>query len=234
MKPICFIGARGGSKGVPRKNIRPIDGKPLIAYTIQSALKSKLFSDVFVSTEDKEIASIAIFFGAQVPFMRPKNLATDTIGFAPVLSHGIKKLFSLGYDFETLVLRDCTVPFIRNEDISGTIKLLEKKKANAVFGVYRQHFNPYFNMFELDSHGFLKLSKKKGIRPRSRQEAPPIYQMVGLDTFNVEKFLKYQKIILPRMLPYEIPSETGMMIDTELEFKIVEIIMKNNLFKNFN
>ncbi len=234
MKPIFFICALGGSKGFPRKNIRPIAGKPLIAYTIQSALKSKLFSHVFVSTEDKEIASIAKKFGAEVPFLRPKHLATDTIGFAPVLNHGIKKLFSLGYDFETLVLRDCTVPFIRNEDISGTIKLLEKKKANAVFGVYRQHFNPYFNMFELDSHGFLKLSKKNGIRPRSRQEAPPIYQMVGLDTFNVEKFLKYQKIILPRMLPYEIPAETGMMIDTELEFKIVEIIIKNNLFKNFN
>ena len=110
MKPICFIGARGGSKGVPRKNIRLIDGKPLIAYTIQSALKSKLFSHIFVSTEDKQIASVAKKYGAEVPFMRPKNLATDSIGFAPVLNHGIKKLFSLGYDFETLVLRDCTAP----------------------------------------------------------------------------------------------------------------------------
>ena len=70
------------------------------------------------------------------------------------------------------------------------------------------------------------------IRPRNRQEAPPVYQMVGLDTFNVEKFLKYQKIILPRMLPYEIQPETGIMIDTELEFKIVEIMMKNKLIKN--
>lgn len=234
MKPICFIGARGGSKGVPRKNIKLIAGKPLIAYTIQSAIKSKLFDHVVVSTEDLEIATIAKNFGAEVPFMRPKRLATDTIGFAPVLSHGIKKLFSLGYDFETLVLRDCTVPFIRNKDIEGTIKLLEKRKVDAVFGVYRQHFNPYFNMFELDSYGFLKLSKKKGMRPRSRQEAPPIYQMVGLDTFNVEKFMKYQKIILPRILPYEIPPETGIMIDTELEFKIVEIIMKNKLFKELN
>ena len=233
MKPICFIGARGGSKGVPKKNIRPIAGKPLIAYTIQSALKSKLFSHVFVSTEDKDIASIAKKFGAEVPFMRPKNLATDTIGFAPVLSHGIKKLFSLGYDFETLVLRDCTAPFIKNKDMEGTVKLLEKSKSDAVFGVYRQHFNPYFNMFELNTNKFLKLSKTKKIRPRSRQEAPPIYQMTGLDTFNVKKFLKYEKIILPKTLPFEISPETGIMIDTELEFKIVEIIIKNNLFKNF-
>lgn len=233
MKPICFIGARGGSKGVPRKNIRLIDGKPLIAYTIQSALKSKLFSHVFVSTEDKEIAEISKKYGADVPFMRPKNLATDRISFEPVLIHGIKKLFSQGYDFETLVLRDCTAPFIRNKDIEGTLKLLKKKKSDAVFGVYRQHFNPYFNMFELDTEGFLKLSKSKGKRPRSRQEAPPIFQMTGLDTFDVQKFLKYKKIILPKILPFEIPPETGIMIDTELEFKTVEIIIKNKLYKKF-
>jgi len=232
-KTICFIGARGGSKGVPRKNIKSIAGRPLIAYAIESALKSKIFSHVVVSTEDSEIASVAKKFGAEIPFLRPRHLATDSIGFAPVLSHGIQKLFSLGYDFETVVLRDCTAPFIRNVDIKGTINLLEKRKANAVFGVYRQQFNPYFNMFELDSHGFLKLSKKKGKRPRSRQEAPPIYQMTGLDTFNVEKFLKYKKIVLPKILPYEIPPETGMMIDTELEFKIVEIILQKKLLKTF-
>ena len=117
MKPICFIGARGGSKGVPRKNIKNIAGKPLIAYSIQSAIKSKLFSHVIVSTEDRKIASVAKKFGAEVPFMRPTYLATDSIGFAPVLYHGIKKLFSLGYDFETIVSRDCTAPFIRNEDV---------------------------------------------------------------------------------------------------------------------
>ena len=94
MKPICFIGARGGSKGVPRKNIKNIAGKPLIAYSIQSAIKSNLFSHVIVSTEDPKIATVAKKFGAEVPFMRPRYLATDSIGFAPVLYHGIKKLFS--------------------------------------------------------------------------------------------------------------------------------------------
>lgn len=229
MKPICFIGARGGSKGVPRKNIKNIAGKPLIAYSIQSAIKSKLFSHVIVSTEDRKIATVAKKFGAEVPFMRPTYLATDSIGFAPVLYHGIKKLFSLGYDFETIVSRDCTAPFIRNEDVGGTIKLLEKRNANAVFGVYKQHFNPYFNMLELTTHGFLELSKKKGIRPRSRQEAPAMYQMTGIHTFNVEKFLKYKKIMLPKILPYEIPPATGIMIDTEFEFKMVEMLMKEKI-----
>ncbi len=233
MKPICFIGARGGSKGVPRKNTRLIEGKPLIAYTIQSALNSKLYSHVFVSTEDEKIASIAKKFGAEVPFKRPKYLATSQIDFVYVLIHGIKKLFSLGYDFETLVLRDCTAPFIRNIDVKGTIKLLEKKKPHAVFGVYRQHFNPYFNMFELNSDGFIKLSKTKTIPPRRRQEAPPVYQMTGLCTFNVKNFLEYKKIMLPKIIPYEIPPETGIMIDTELEFKIVEMIMQKKLLKKF-
>ena len=85
----------------------------------------------------------------------------------------------------------------------------------------------------VNSKGFLKLSKSKGKRPRSRQEAPPIYQMTGLDTFDVQKFLKYKKIILPRILPFEIPPETGIMIDTELEFKTVEMIIKNKLYKKF-
>ena len=229
MKPICFIGARGGSKGVPRKNIKNIAGKPLIAYSIQSAIKSNLFSHVIVSTEDRKIATVAKKFGAEVPFMRPTYLATDSIGFAPVLYHVIKKLFSLGYDFEIIVSRDCTAPFIRNEDIDGAVKLLEKRNANAVFGVYKQHFNPYFNMLELTTHGFLELSKKKGIRPRGRQEAPTMYQMTGMHTFNVEKFLKYKKIMLPKILPYEIPPATGIMIDTEFEFKMVEMLMKEKI-----
>lgn len=228
-KPICFIGARGGSKGVPRKNIRKIGGKPLIAYSIESALKSKIFSHVIVSTEDKEIASISEKYGAEVPFLRPKKLATDSIGFAPVLYHGIKKLHSLGYDFDIIIHRDCTAPFIRIKDMQGAVKLLKRRKPNAVFCVYKQHFNPYFNILEANSHGFLRLSKSKGERPRNRQEATPVYQMNGLKVYYVKKFLKYNKIILPKILSYEIPLETGIMIDTELEFKLAELLVKNNL-----
>ena len=91
MKSICFIGARGGSKGVKRKNIRLLDGKPLIAYTIESALDSKCFEHVIVSTDDKEIASIAKKYGAIVPFLRPKKLANDHSGMSDVLIHGILK-----------------------------------------------------------------------------------------------------------------------------------------------
>ena len=160
MKSICFIGARGGSKGVPGKNIKKIAGKPLIAYTIESAIDSKLFDHVIVSTEDHKIANIAKKFGADVPFLRPRKLAQDNSRMVDTIIHGITKLKSLGYSFDVLVNRDCTVPFIRKKDIAGSLKLLKNQNCNAVFGVYKQHLNPYFNMLEKDQNGFLKLSKK--------------------------------------------------------------------------
>ena len=114
MKPICLIAARKNSKGVPKKNIRNFIGKPLISYAITSALKSKNFESVIGSTEDTRIAKIAESYGAEVPFMRPKKLAIDSTPMNDVISHAIKKLFSLGYNFEILVNRDCTAPFIKN------------------------------------------------------------------------------------------------------------------------
>ena len=230
-KPICFIAARGGSKGVVRKNIRLLAGKPLIAYAIESSIKSKIFSHVVVSTEDKEIARISQKFGAEVPFLRPKKLATDSAGMTEVVLHGLKKLHALGYDFDTFVNRDCTVPFLRNKDVAGSIRLLKRKNCNAVFGVYRQHLNPYFNIMELDSNGFLKIVKDEEKRPISRQTAPTVYQLNGLFTYNTEKFFKYRNDILLNALPYEIPIETGFMIDTEFEFKLAEFIIQKKIIR---
>ena len=229
MKSICFIGARGGSKGVPRKNIRKLNNKPLIAYAIESAIESKIFTNVVVSTEDPEIAKIAQKYGAEVPFKRPKHLATDSAGFADVMLHGINELRKLDYDFDVLVNRDCTVPFIRISDLSKSLNLFKKKKPDAVYGVYRQHFNPYFNMMEKTSSGFLKLSKKLKNRPKSRQEAPVVYQLNGLFVFDVKIFLKYKTPILPKSIPFEIPFECGHMIDTEIEFRLAEMMLKQKL-----
>ena len=230
-KPICFIAARGGSKGVVGKNIRLLAGKPLIAYAIESSIKSKIFSHVVVSTEDKEIARISQKFGAEVPFLRPKKLATDSTGMTEVVLHGLKKLHALGYDFDTFVNRDCTVPFLRNKDVAGSIRLLKRKNCNAVFGVYRQHLNPYFNIMELDSNGFLKIVKDEEKRPISRQTAPIVYQLNGLFTYNTEKFFEYRNDVLLNALPYEIPIETGFMIDTEFEFKLAEFIIQKKIIR---
>ena len=103
MKPICIIPARGGSKGVPRKNIRPLLNKPLIAYTIEKSLKSDIFSHVIVSTEDKEIAKISKKFGAEVPFKRPKILASDYAPMDKVLLHAVQELYKLNYEFSSIL-----------------------------------------------------------------------------------------------------------------------------------
>jgi len=229
MKPICFIAARGGSKGIPRKNVKLFAGKPLIAHTIEKCVKSNIFSHVIVSTDDDEIARISKKFGADVPFIRPKKLATDKIGTSDVVLHGVKKLQKLGYKFDEIVLRDGTVPFIRNEDISASLKKLRQKKSDAVFGVYQQNLNPYFNMMEKNSHGFLKLSKKLTQRPITRQSAPIVYQLCGLWVLNVRQFLKFKTIMVPKILPHEISPESGFMIDNEFDFKIAEFIMRKNL-----
>ena len=226
MKPICFIAARGGSKGVPRKNIRPLLKKPLIAHTIEKSLDSEIFSHVVVSTEDPEIAKISKQYGAEVPFMRPKNLAQDKTGMAEVMIHGINKIQSMGYKFDFFVNRDCTVPFIRNSDIKSSIKLIKKTNCDAVYGVYVQHFNPYFNMMEMSKNGYLKFSKKMKHKPTRRQDAPKVLQLNGFFTYNVKRFLKFKIQYPPKGLPLEIPAETGIMIDTELEFRIVEMMMK--------
>ena len=229
MKPICIIAARGGSKGVPNKNIRLLGKKPLIAHTIESAIKSKLFSSVIVSTENKKITNIAKKYGATVPFYRPKKLATNNASMDDVLLDVIKKLKLLEYEFEVVVNRDCTAPFIQNSDIKESINLLDRKKCDAVVAGYNTHLNPYFNMMEKNASGYLEFSKKSKKRIESRQNAPVVYQLTGLQTFNVKQFLKYKRIYMPKILPLEILPETGLMIDTEFEFQIANQIAKKQI-----
>ena len=231
MNVVCIIPARGGSKGVPKKNIKKINGKPLLGYVIESALKSKIFSHVVVSTEDNEIAKIAKKFGADVPFKRPKSLASDYAPMDKVLLHAVKTLYKLDYDFDIFVWRDATTPFIRSVDIRKSIKMLKKNNASIVTGVYRQHLNPYFNIVEKNSNGFLKLCKPLKIKARSRQEAPPVFQLNGLYVYDAKKFLKLKKTDLSKTLPHEIPVETGLMIDTAFEFEITKLLIEQKKLK---
>ena len=226
---ICLIAARGGSKGVKNKNIRLLGRKPLIAYAIETALASRAFEHVIVSTEDRKIAKIAKEFGAEVPFQRPNYLATDSASMSDVIVHAISKLRTLDYSFSTLVIIDCTVPFINSKDIQGALSLFNKTSCDLVCSVYRQHHNPYFNMMEKNKQGFLRFSKRLSKNPGNRQSAPVVFQLNGLFVLNVNKFMKHNNFYMPKTLPYEIPPERGLMIDTEFEFKIAEFIVKHKL-----
>ena len=227
MKPICIIPARAGSKSVPNKNIRLIAGKPLIYYTIKSALESKLFSHVIVSTEDKKTASIAKKYGAEVPFMRPRNLATDKTPQEQVLLHAVKKLNSLGSDFEIFVYRDCTVPFIDSSDMNGAIELLKKSDCYSTCASIKAHPNPYFGMWEPNKEGFLKISKTTDKVISRRQDAPIVYIIDGLFVFWTKKFLKTRKCLTSKMLPYEISREHSHMIDFPFDFKVAELLINS-------
>lgn len=229
MKPICIIPARGGSKGVPKKNIKIIAGKPLLGHVIEEIKKGDIFSHIIVSTEDKQIANIAKKWGAEVPFIRPKKLATDSASMDSVLLHAVETLYNLGYKFEIFVWRDATTPFIKNLDIQKAIQLLKRKKAVTVTGVYIQHLNPYFNIVEKTNNGYLKLSKKLKHRPLSRQEAPKVYQLNGLYVYDAQKFLKFKNTNFSKTIPLEIPMETGLMIDTPFEFNIAKMILENKM-----
>lgn len=230
MKPLCFIPARGGSKGILKKNIRLLGDKPLIAHTIESALQSNIFDHVIVSTDDKEIAEISKQYGAEIPFMRPKKFATDTTTTDDVLVHGINELYSLGYKFQILMLRDCTVPFINKDDMIGAITLLKKSKCDSVFAAIRSHPNPYFGMMEKNSDGYLTASKSLSKNITRRQDAPVVYDVDGLFVFHVKQFLDTGKIFASsKILPYEITKEHGHMIDEEFDFKVAELLYNNRI-----
>lgn len=229
MDAICFIPARGGSKEIHKKNIRIMGDKPLIAHTIESALNSGLFKHVIVSTDDDEIAAVSKKYGAEVPFMRPQELATDTAKFDDVLLHGVKTLLDMGYDFDVIVARDCTVPFIDANDMQNAINLLLKSNCDSVFSVCHSHPNPYFGMFEVNSQGYLEPSKISKHPIKRRQDAPIVYELNGLYVHDVKKLLDTEKMFTSKIIPYEISKEHGFMIDYEIEFKIAEIMY--NLMK---
>ena len=157
---ICLIPARYGSKGVPLKNIKKIKGKPLIAYAIEKAKKSKIFSKIIVSTENQKIKKIAEKYGAEVPFLRPKKLAMDASSMNDVVSHTIINLEKLNYSFEQIFLYDVTTFFLESNDIIGMKKLYDKSHVDTIILSYETHLNPYFNQMELNKQGFLRVSKK--------------------------------------------------------------------------
>lgn len=224
-KIVCVIPARGGSKGLPGKNIRRFLGKPLIAHTIEQAKGAEFIDRIIVSTDDKKITDISRRYGAEVPFIRPKSLARDKSSTIDVLLHAIKWLEGEGYSFDILVLLHTTTPLRSVKDIDSSIKLLFKKNISNVFSVTCAQRNPYFNMVEV-KRGRVRLVKPG--RFTSRQEAPKVYDMNASIYVWWKDVLKNKgKTLLRKSRIYIMPKERSVDIDDEIDFRMAQALVKN-------
>ena len=227
---LATICCRGGSKGVPGKNIKLLPTKPLISFTIEAAKKSRLIDDLIVSTDDNEIANVAKLYGAKVPFMRPAALATDTASKWPVFIHAVETYEKLtGKTVTYLVDLDVTVPLKTAEDIDGAIQLaLSDLSADVVITGYEPERNPYFNMMEIGDDGYAAIVKKSIIPIVRRQDAPIVYSLSpAAYVIKKEALYAYEHWSKARCKIFPIPRERAIDIDTGLDFKIVEFLMNN-------
>jgi len=221
-KIISIIPARGGSKGVPRKNVRLLTGKPLIAYSIEASLNSNLIDRTIVSTEDAEIAEIAKKYGAEV-IERPAGLATDTAKTELVMQHVIKVLEKQGYSPDLIVLLQPTSPLREKDDIDNAIKTLLKAKADSLVSVY--DFFPYF-LWEKKG----KFAKPTNYNPkkRPRRQDKKVYRENGSIFITKRDILVKENCRLGgKITMYIMPEENSFDIDTEFDFWLVEQIIKN-------
>ena len=222
-KILGIIPARGGSKGVPRKNLRLLAGRPLIAWTIEAAKGSSLLDRVILSSEDDEIMETARRHGLEVPFKRPPELARDdTPGILPVL-HALEMLSSENYTH--VVLLQPTSPMRNSEDIDGAIRLCIDRAAPACLGVCEAPHPPWW-MFGMDADRKLSpLMAAKDI-PLRRQDAPKAYQLNGAIYVAEIGFIKSSKgFIGPESLGYAMPGERSLDIDSELDILLAESLL---------
>jgi len=221
MATICTICARGGSTGVARKNVRPLLGKPLIGWTIEQALSSPSIDAVYVSTEDDEITEVALEFGASVPYRRPAELATASAAKLPVIAHLIEQLETDGVDVTRIVDLDPTSPLRTGEDIETAISLLHDDVDVVITG-YPSDKNPYFNMVERKPDGTFGLVVASDAV--SRQSAPTVYAM-NASIYVWHRHTFSSGLWNGRTSLYEMPRERSVDIDSELDFRIVELLM---------
>ena len=220
------IPARGGSKGVPGKNIRPVHGKPLIAYSIECGLKCPSIDHLIVTTDSQEIADIARKWGADVPFLRPKELAGDTAPMLPVMQHAVIAAEEY-YDrrLSTLVLLDPTGPLRVVDDVEGCLKLFRDSDCDAVISGNTAHRSPYFNMV-MENDGYVCLVIPTSEAIGRRQDSPPVYDLnTVVWVYSREALMEEAARIPARTLLYVVPPERAIDIDTELDFKILEFLM---------
>jgi len=218
MNSIAIITARGGSKRIPKKNIKEFCGKPIIAYSIEAALSSGAFDEVMVSTESEEIKAIAEQYGASVPFLRSETTSNDFATTADVLEEVINSYKSIGRSFDSFVCIYPTAPFVTGARLAEAVDLLND--ADAVLSVVKFSFPPQRAFVIRDGNVAFQYPEYE--RARS-QDLEPIYHDCGqFYMCKVEPFLKHHSLILPVTKPYILPEEEVQDIDTMSDWEIAE------------
>ena len=231
MTRLCTICARGGSRGVPNKNLREILGKPLIAYTIEQAKASGQFAAIAVSSDSEAILEAAKNFGADIIVRRPDELATDQASKIPAIRHCFETAErELNRQFPVFADLDVTSPLRLPQDIIEAIRLLETRNVASVITGAAARRSPYFNLVELDHEGFIRLSKPLPRDIVRRQDAPAAYDMnASVYVWKRDAFLRNPAVFYTDTLLYEMPQERSIDVDSELDFAIVEMLLAKRL-----
>jgi N-acylneuraminate cytidylyltransferase len=228
MNYIALICARGGSKGLPDKNIRPLGGKPLISWSIDIAKKVDRISKVIVSTDSEGIVKIAKKYGAEVPFIRPIELAQDNSPEWLVWKHALEYLSkNKQMKIDALVIIPPTAPLRHVDDINNCLDEFEKGQVDIVITVSEAHRNPYFNMIVNNKDGYSSLVIKPESQVTRRQDAPVVFDMTTVAYVVRPQFLNESSSIFSgRVKSVCIPQDRAIDIDTLLDFKIAESLIK--------
>jgi len=226
---LVVIPARGGSKGIHMKNIKPLDNKPLLQYTIELALRLFSSNQIVVSTENELIREVAEKCGIEVPELRPEHLAQDNSSTYDVLKDIITRLNPKDNPYQYLLLLQPTSPFRLTKHIKQAIELYDDS-LDMIVSVKETKSNPYYNLFEENENGFLSLSKPKEIV--GRQYAPTVYEyngaiyLMSISSLNKQPISKFKKVKKLLMGKYH-----SLDIDDEIDWKMAELILKKKLIE---
>lgn len=226
MKTLYVIPARGGSKGIPHKNIRPLAGKPLIGYSVDVARQLADDTDICVTTDDPDIAAVVEAMGLKVPFLRPAELATDKSGTYEVLLHALDFYEQRGIHYDCLVLLQPTSPLRTADDVRRAMALYSDD-IDMVVTVKEAASNPYYNCYETDADGYLTISKGDGSFTR-RQDAPKVWEYNGaVYVINTASLRRCPLGQFRRRRMSEMDAARSVDLDTELDWLVAEKMMES-------
>ena len=229
---VGFIFCRGGSKGVPRKNLRSVAGKPLLGHAVEVALDSKSLQRVIVSTDDHEIAEAAISYGAEVPFLRPVELAQDHSPELDAWQHALKFLENEHHNpqIDVFVSVPTTSPLRLSIDIDRCVDTLIQSQADIVLTIKKTTRNPYFNMIERNSQGKWELCKRTSGEVNQRQSAPEVFEITTVAYAARPAYIMSTDSLLDGKIEgCIIPEERTIDIDSEYDLLIAELLMQKRI-----